>query len=104
VRKLLGFGLLIALVVFVVVASGNSDDKQTATVTSTSSTSSSSPGASSVYEEITAESDCTRLQAMFDTASANHDRESESNNLTLMRVASSYMSAVYDRQNELGCF
>lgn len=62
------------------------------------------PGAPEAYERIESMTDCAALQEAFDTAAANHDRDSARDRLDLMKIDSSYMDAAHDRMGDVGCY
>lgn len=50
--------------------------------------------------------DCDELQAQFDQAAENHDRDSNRRpkRLDLMKMSSSYMDVADDRMRQIGCY
>lgn len=63
---------------------------------------SAKPGNQAVYGRIASMTNCAALQAQFNTASANHDRELH-RNLDLAEIDTSYMEAADARMEDLGC-
>jgi hypothetical protein len=61
-------------------------------------------GSDQVIDRIEATSDCNALQREFDTASRNHDIQSENGNLELMKLTTRYMVAADRRMQKLGCY
>lgn len=61
-------------------------------------------GNPSVYQRIASDTDCDSLQAQFDQAAANHDRDSEAGDLEAMKWSTGYMSAADDRMRAIGCY
>lgn len=59
-------------------------------------------GSAQVYADIAAESDCAALQATFDRAAENNDREEPGTDA--FRWTTGYMTAANDRMGALGCF
>lgn len=64
------------------------------------------PGLQVVYDRISAMTDCDELQAQFDQAAENHDRDSNRRpkRLDLMKMSSSYMDAADARMRQIGCY
>ena len=62
------------------------------------------PGNPAVYAEIARETDCDRLQEMFDIAAANHDRELAAGRLEQAEWAVGYMAAADARMRAVGCY
>ena len=60
------------------------------------------PGEPLVYESIAALEDCGELQAAFDTAADNNDREDPGSDR--FEVTLSYMDYADERLRELGCY
>lgn len=61
------------------------------------------PGDPAVYTEIAAMTSCTDLQAAFDRAYANWQREHDAGNITLEEITTAYMKAAQARRDALGC-
>jgi hypothetical protein len=61
-------------------------------------------GNPAVYQRIAADTDCASLQAQFDQAAANHDRDSDAGDLEAMKWSTGYMVAADDRMRGLGCY
>jgi hypothetical protein len=62
------------------------------------------PGNAAVYERIAAETDCAELQKEFDTAEANHDRDSGTGKTTAAEIDTSYMEVADARMRAVGCY
>lgn len=61
------------------------------------------PGDPAVYREIAAMTDCAQVQASFDRAYANWQREHAASNLTLAEITLAYAKASEARLQALGC-
>lgn len=59
-------------------------------------------GNPAVYSEIRSETDCDRLQEMFDIAAANNDRATPGT--SEHRYTLGYMQAANDRMSAIGCY
>lgn len=92
--KLVYIGAALLVVVIAVVS-----NRTTSTPESTAR-----PGNPAVYREIAAETNCARLQEMFDIADANHERAVAANDLDQMAWTLGYMQAADDRMRALGCY
>jgi hypothetical protein len=62
------------------------------------------PGSAAVYQRIESLTDCDALQAEFDQADANTQREQDAGNAAMAEVTISYMDAADKRMKELGCY
>jgi hypothetical protein len=96
--KLLALGLLGVIVIVGAIGSIGNDKSHGSNTASADDR----PGAATVYREIATTYDCPRLQEMFDTASANNDREEPLS--YLFEATLGYMDAADDRMDALGCY
>lgn len=99
--------LVIVAAVFVSaigIAAVSGSGRSTSTTSTTATTLPVRAGNPAVYAEIAAETNCSKLQAMFDQADANGKLERRRHNLAMAEVTTSYMEAADQRMRQIGCY
>lgn len=62
------------------------------------------PGQQTVYDRIAGLTDCSTLQQEFDLAEAHGKRNHQNGKIDLARISTSYMVAVDEQMQKIGCY